>query len=517
MALFEIPKRDISRNADNKVVNKSKVVNKATPKINGGSSLLDRINQIKDFVERKLGKYKENSILIQDEDTLSEYIDKCIDNGVISIDTETTGLDPLLDDIAGICIYTPGMKGAYIPINHVSYITNMVVPNQLDINTIRSYFKPLIKKHIDIIMFNAKFDIRVLRNKIGLHNIYCTWDCYLASRLLNENEPSNALKKLHQKYVLNGEEDAFTFEELFKGIPFTMIPLQTAVVYASHDPVITYELYEYQRQYLREDSDREDMRALYHVLMDIEMPCVDAICNMEDNGVLFDMKYQQTLSEKYNKLLSDKLEAFYSDLKQYDDKIVKYQSKNANTSKLDSPINIASPTQLAILFYDILQIGVIDKKSPRGTGVEILSKIDLPIAKDILEYREVEKLISTYIDKLPKCVNPNDGRIHCSFNQYGADTGRMSSSEPNLQNIPSHNKDIRKMFIASNESIDIVESNNSFTVNRWIEVKTSNGWIYADKISVGDSLIVEENDIQSEIIVNRIDNLVDNNQIILYY
>ena len=449
MALFEIPTRTNSKANDKMLAEKVNIVNKATPTIKGGSSLLDRITSIQDIVEKHLGKYKNVSMLIQDEDTLSDYIEKCIDNGVISIDTETTGLDPLLDDIAGICIYTPSMPGAYIPINHVSYITNMPVPNQLDVNTIRSYFKSVIKKHIDIIMFNAKFDIRVLRNKVGLHNIYCTWDCYLAQRLLNENEPTNALKKLHQKYVLNGEEDAFKFDELFKGIPFTMIPLQTAYLYASHDPVITYELYEYQKQFLRADSDREDMRNLYSVLMNIEMPCVEAVANMEDNGILFDMNYQKELSDKYNIQLQSKLEAFLSDLKQYDDKILDYQTKNANTSKLDTPINIASPTQLAILFYDIIGIDVVDKKKPRGTGVEILSKIDLPIAKDILEYREVEKLISTYIDKLPNCVNPNDGRIHCSFNQYGADTGRMSSSDPNLQNIPSHNKDIRKMFIAS--------------------------------------------------------------------
>lgn len=426
----ELFARNTSKANDMKLAKKSKVAREATPTIKGGDSLLDRINQARTLVEKHLGRFKDDYILIQDEDVLSEYVEKSIQNKIISIDTETTGLDPLLDDIAGICIYTPGMPGAYIPINHISYITNEKISNQLDINTIRSYFKSIIKAKIDIVMFNAKFDIRVLRNKVGLHNIYCTWDCYLAQRLLNENEESNALKKLHQKYVLDGKEDEFTFEELFKGIPFTMIPLQTAYLYAGHDPVITYELYEYQKQFIREDSDREDMRALYWVLMNIEMPCVDAVCNMEDNGVLFDMNYQQVLSEKYNKLLSEKLQAFYSDLKQYDDEIVKYQIKNANTSKLDTPINIASPTQLAILFYDIIGIDVIDKKKPRGTGVEILSKIDLPIAKDILAYREVEKLISTYIDKLPSCVNPNDGRIHCSFNQYGADTGRMSSSEP---------------------------------------------------------------------------------------
>lgn len=457
MALFELPERTNSKSNDMKIAKQSKVNKTAPTVIRGGSSLLDRITLAQKEVDSKLGYLKDKYILIQDNSTLEEYIDKCIANKVISIDTETTGLDPLLDDIAGICIYTPNEKGAYIPINHVSYITNEKVKNQLSVEEIRHAFERITDievriQAIDIIMFNAKFDIRFLRNQVGLHNIYCTWDCYLASRLLNENEEHNNLKYLHQKYVLNGKQDAFTFSDLFKGIPFTMVPLKTALLYAAHDPEITYELYEYQKQFIRPDSEREDMRKLYDVLMNIEMPCVEVLADMEDNGILFDMNYQQELSIKYNKLLTDKLEAFYSDLKQYDDKIVKYKAKTQN-NKLDEVINIASPTQLAILFYDIIGIDVVDKKSPRGTGVEILEKIDLPIAKDILEYRAVEKLISTYIDKLPDCVNPNDGRIHCSFNQYGAKTGRMSSSDPNLQNIPSHNKDIRKMFVASDNYV----------------------------------------------------------------
>jgi len=448
MALFEIPTRANSKTNDMKLAKQSNSTRKAVPTVRGGNSLLDRITQAQKLVETHLGKFKDKYILIQDTMSLVKYLNKCIDNGVISIDTETTGLDPLQDEIAGICIYTSNMPGAYIPINHVSFITNMVVPDQLSVDIIKAEFDRMIKSNTDIIMFNAKFDIRFLRNQVGLKDIYCTWDCYLAQRLLNENEPTNALKKLHQKYVLNGEEDAFTFEELFKGIPFTLVPLQTAVLYAAHDPEITYELYDYQRKYLRADSDREDMRKLYWVFKNIEMPCVKVCCDMEDNGILFDLTYNQVLSERYNNILKDKLNAFYEHLNAYNDKITTYRLKHTDC-KLDNPINIASPTQLAILFYDILGYDVIDSKSPRGTGVDILRKMDSPLANSILEYREVEKLISTYIDKLPECVNPKDGRIHCSFNQYGANTGRMSSSDPNLQNIPSHNKDIRKMFVAS--------------------------------------------------------------------
>ena len=445
MALFDIPVRDNNKSNDSKLVKQSKIVRQATPSIKGGSSLLDRISQAQKMVDLKLGHLKDNYILIQDEKKLEEYVDAIIDNNVVAIDTETTGLDPLLDMIAGICVYTPNQPAAYIPINHISYITNEKVANQLPQEFIVEQFNRFIDKHVEIPMFNAVFDIRVLR-QIGLHNIYCTWDCYLAQRLLNENEVVNKLKPLHQKYVLDGKEDAFTFSDLFEGIPFTMIPLKTAVVYAANDPKITYELYEYQKRFIC--SDREDMKAIYWAFKNIEIPCLDVVADMEDTGVLFDTEYQKVLSVKYNKLLTDKLEAFYSELNKYDDKIQAYKHKNTD-NKLDERINIASPTQLAILFYDILGYESVDRKKPRGTGEDILSKLDTPLTRLVLEYRTLSKLVDTYIEKLPNCVNPNDGRIHCKYNQYGAKTGRFSSKEPNLQNIPSHNKDIRKMFKAT--------------------------------------------------------------------
>lgn len=446
MALFEVPSRP-GRAQDKSIASKSKKVTIATPTVKGGDGLLGRINQIKAMVERNLGQYKDEYQVIRNEEVLHDFITECIGNGYICIDTETDGLDPLQNRIAGICPYTYGQKSAYIPLNHVSYVTGQKVDNQLPIDFVMSEFKRLMDKKPDIDMFNAKFDIRVMRAN-GLPEIYCTWDGYLASRILNENEPSNALKKLHQKYVLNNKVDAFTFDELFKGIPFTYIPINTGYLYAAHDPIITTELCNYQRQYLKADAERGDIRQLYWVFKNIEMPCVPVVADMEDNGILFDTEYQSKLSVKYNKLLEEKVQEFYQACEEYQDKINAYKLKNPG-NKLEDPINMGSPTQLAILFYDILKMSPVDKKSPRGTGEEILSKFDNPVAKAVLEYRTLSKLVSTYIDKLPDCVNPNDGRIHCSFNQYGADTGRMSSSDPNLQNIPSHNKDIRKMFIAS--------------------------------------------------------------------
>ena len=445
MALFEIT-RTVDKSNDIAIAKKSTKTKKVATTIRGGSNLLVRIQNIQKLVDEKLGHLKDKYILIQDEKILEEYIDKCLDNKVIAIDTETTGLDTMLDEIVGICIYTPNEKGAYIPINHISYITKERVENQLSKDVIRKQFERI--KDIDVIMFNANFDIRVLKNQIGLHNAYCTWDCALAQKLLNENEPENKLKPLHQKYVLDGKEDAFSFAELFKDITFDLIPLNTAVLYAGHDPEITYELYDYQRKYLTDDTDRADLKRVYWVFKNIEMPCIDATISMEQNGVSLDLEYQKELSIKYHKILDERLDNFYNVLSEYDDVINEYKCANPN-HKLSTPINVSSPNQLSKLFYDILKYPIVNKKKPRSTGSAILEKWDTPITQALIRYREIEKLISTYIDKLPNCINPNDGKVHCNFNQYGAVTGRFSSSDPNLQNIPSQNKDIRPMFIAS--------------------------------------------------------------------
>ena len=442
--------RSTSKSNDKKLAKIANQTKKVTPTIKGGGGLLGRIKQIQQMVDKHLGKYKEKYQIIQTEEALREFVDNVIEFGAVSIDTETTGLDPMQDTIAGICVYSPNQKSAYIPLNHISYITEMVVPNQLPSDVVRSEFQRFLDKKVQIIMFNADFDIRVLRHGIGLKDVYCTWDCYLAQRLLNENEDSNALKKVHQKYVLNGQEDAFTFEELFKGIPFTMIPLQTAYLYAAHDPEITYELFEYQHRFIREDSPREDMRKIYKLFTEIEMPCVPVVADMEDNGILFDFDYNAKLKEKYHKLLDEREAEFHKSYKKYEKKIEEYRKKNG---KLERPINIKSTDQLAILLYDIIGLEPYydkhKKKEVRTTREDYLVTLDSDVARAILKYREFSTIVDTFIDKMPNCVNPNDGRVHCKFNQYGARTGRFSSSDPNMQNIPSHNKDIRKMFTAS--------------------------------------------------------------------
>ena len=446
MALFAVRS---SKTSDSEIAKRTKKKAKQPTVRNGG--LLASLSQIKIRVDELLGKYADNYEIVTTKNRLIEYFENANKVGYIAIDTETTGLDPMQDKIVGLCLYTEGEKGVYVPINHVSYITGDRIENQLTEKEVAYCFDFLFTKNI---MFTAEFDIRFMRNQLGVYK-ECFWDCYLASKLLNENEPHAGLKALHQKYVLRDAEDEFSFEALFKGISFDKVPINVAYLYAAHDAVITYEYWKYQEHWLRLDHEREDMRNLAWVFHYIEMPCVSVVCDMEDTGVEIDLEYSKYLSEKYSKLLNEKLENFYSILKTYRSDIESYLDTHKN-AKLDIPINIASPTQIAILLYDILGIESVDRKTPRGTGEDILKKIAetytdsrADLCKAILDYRGVSKLVDTYIEKLPKCINPNDGRIHCKFNQYGAKTGRFSSQDPNLQNIPSHNKDIRKMFKAT--------------------------------------------------------------------
>ena len=345
--------------------------------------------------------------------------------------------------LVGVGVYTPGEKTAYIPINHLSYVTGQRVKNQLASDIVGKELARLLDTDID--MFNAPFDIRVLIHGTCTR-VKCTWDASLASRCLNENEPQKALKKLHQKYILKGQEDAFKFDDLFTPDIFLYVPIKTAALYAAHDPKITWEYAEYQRNIFKTKASLKDV---FWVFENIEMPCVDAVVDLEDTGVAFDMEYNAKLKEKYHAILDEKRDAFYKVCDMYKDEIEAYDGK----VRLDNPINIKSVQQLQVLLYDIAKIEpVIDKKSKkpsRSTSEEILLKLKHPLADAILAYRDFSTLVDTFIDKMPECVNPNDGRIHCKFNQYGADTGRFSSQDPNLQNIPSHNKDIRKMFKAT--------------------------------------------------------------------
>ncbi len=450
--LFKLPPR-ATRVGDSLLAQKTRrIKGNVGITIKGGGGLLERISTINAMVNKNLGKYKEQYQLIREEKELEKYIDETIKNGFIAIDTETDSLDPITCTIAGVCLYTPGNRGSYIPINHISYVTGIKIENQISEEFIQKQFQRLKDNQIKIIMFNAKFDIRVIKNQIGIE-LSCYWDGYLAARILNENEPANNLKALYNKYCLIEEEKGeFTYDTLFKGIPFTHIPINTGYLYGARDAEITYKLYEFQKAFLTQDDPiciKRGLQGPAYVFNQIEMPLINIVAEMEDNGIDFDFEFAETLSKKYTEKLKNIEDQFYNECDKFKEDIEKYRLQTGMNCKLKDPINIASPIQMAILLYDILKIDPPDKSKPRGTGEEILKKIKHPISDLLLEYREVAKLLSTYIDKMPESVNPKTGRIHTEFNQIGADTGRFSSAEPNMQNIPSQNKEIRKMFRAT--------------------------------------------------------------------
>ena len=448
--LFDLPNSRGSKTQDSKLV--SKATNKrSSGVVLKGSNMLERITSINSIVEAKLGKYKNEYLyfMADNEGDLEDYIYDIIQAGNCSIDTETTGLNPMQDKIVGLSLYTKGKKGLYIPLHHKSFVTGMEIEGQLESKLVAEKLQRLVSAGVKFKGYNCKFDKRVIRHGLNV-DIPFWFDAHLAAMCLDENE-QHGLKRLHSKYVLDGKEDEFAFDKLFSGITFDLVPIKTGYIYAARDAVDTDELVDFQLPFFTKTNPlciEYELQSVADVFWNIEMPCVEVLTDMEDVGVDFDLEFSNELSQKYHALEQEKLNQFYSIVDMYKDKIESYKVLHPN-NKLSDPILISSPTQLAILLYDILGIEPVDDKNPRGTGDDILKKIDNPLTKAIQDYREVSKLLSTYIDKLPECVDPNTGRIHCGLNQYGAKTGRMSSENPNLQNIPSHNKDIRKMFIAT--------------------------------------------------------------------
>ena len=422
---FNLPSAKSTLAKDAKLAKKASapLMSARTVTLKGSGTLADKIQSIVSLVNAKFADKKDAFLLIRDEQSFVDYIDKCIENGVISIDTETTGLDPIEDHIVGLCIYTPGLKAAYVPINHVSYITQAPVTNQLPIEFIREQFERLNTNNVKTIWFNAPFDVRFIKHTIGVQlNIY--WDASIASRILYSNEVrgGRGLKPLHKKYCKNNEGEAFSFDKLFDGIPFDLIPVNVAYLYAANDAIITYELYEYQRYYLDPECEgytKYHMNGPSFVFFEIEMKSMPVFIEMEENGVTIDLEYAKTISEKYHELADKTKSRAEEVLSRYKDDIEAYRRKTPGC-KLTEPVNLDSPTQLAILLYDVFKIPSVDKKQPRATGADILEQIDHPLVSAILDNRFFNKQISTYVDKIPELIHA-DGRVHCKFNQYGAD------------------------------------------------------------------------------------------------
>lgn len=425
-------------------------------------ALQEKLASIKSNVLRILGVYKDKTICIYSREELHKYIDEAISNGIIAVDTETNNsLEPITCKLMGPCIYTPGQKNAYIPINHVDLFTRERLPNQLTEQDIHEELSRLIDTKI--IMHNGKFDYQVIKCTTGTQlKVY--WDTLIGSRMLNENEKRANLK---QQYIskIDPTIEKYSIEHLFEGVEYAIVEPELFALYAATDAYMTYKLYEWQKRIF----EQPEHHRLYKVFSNVEMPVMEVAAEMELAGICIDKEYADRLSAKYHRKLDELNEKIDLELSKYDSVIDEWRlTEEANyhpervdkktgekkfgkskSEQLKSPVALTSPTQLAILIYDVLKHPIVDKDNPRGTGEDILKKIDIPLSELILEQRGLLKLINTYIDKLPECVCEKTGRLHAQFLQLGADTGRFSSKEPNLQNIPSHEKSIRMLFCAS--------------------------------------------------------------------
>lgn len=401
---------------------------------------------------------------IRTPERLKEYMDHCKQSGEYVLDVETTGLDIYNDILVGICLYTPGETSAYVPFNHTD-LQNVRVADQMSEEQVRDIVIPYLQdQELRCINHNIKFDNKKLAWdwKQIIVNIY--WDTLIAGYVLNENEP-HGLKPLYNKYILHGKGSSEDYGDLFEGIPFNYVPIEVATVYGANDGFKTYALYKFQAQYLREDHPREDFRKMYYVFRKVEMPLIPLCTDMEMRGVEIREDFAKELSEDFNKEMVEveaKCDAYVEQFKQY----ILDHNNLMRLTKGTCKINYSSPQQVAALFYDIFKLRSVSRKEPRGTGDKIIQKFlstakkkDTKKSREFAEFlenyqrfKEIKKLLGTYVDKIPQVKEPKINAVYTTYNQYGAKTGRFSSSDTvskiNLQNIPSKEKRIRKIFKA---------------------------------------------------------------------
>jgi len=470
-----------------------KVEKKTVTKKN--ASIEEVIDNIKNEVYKTLGRYADDTVVIDNVTDLTHYIDKAIQNKVIAIDTETNNsLQPITCKIMGLCLYTPGEKNAYIPVNHVNRVTNELLPNQVTEEDIRVQLERINEAKTDIIMHNGKFDYEVLKCTC---NVECVpmWDTMVASKILDENE-SAKLKDQYRIHI-DSTQEKYDIEHLFEKMEYAIFDPALFALYAATDSFITYKLYVWQKEQFAKLGNEK----LYWVFKNIEMPVVEVVANMELTGVEIDKEYGKRLSEKYHKKLDaldkkleeelaklhDKIEAWrltedaqFKPQSKKPNKDGKYTLQKSKSEQLADPPQVTSPTQLAILMYDVFDVGVIDKKSPRGTGEDILVAIEkkypeLKLCSLILEKRGLEKLIGTYIDKIPEYVCEKDNRLHCSYQQYGAGTGRFSCIREGTKiSMPGGDKNIEDVKVG--DDVYCYDDNNKLQLS-----KVKNVWYTGDR------------------------------------
>ncbi|WP_076413147.1 DNA polymerase I [Shewanella sp. UCD-KL12] len=357
---------------------------------------------------------------------LDTWIGKLKSAELIAIDTETTSLNYMEAKLVGISFAVEAGKAAYLPLAH-DYLD---APAQLDQAEALAKLKPLLEDaKLKKVGQNLKYDISIFAN-VGIKLQGVAFDTMLESYVFNSVASKHNMDDLALKYL--GHKN-ISFEEIagkgVKQLTFNQIDLETAAPYAAEDADITLRLH----QHLWARLEKEPLLA--SVFTEIELPLVQILSDIERQGVLIDSMMLGQQSEELARTI-DELEQKAFEI-------------------AGEKFNLSSPKQLQVLFFEKLGYPVI-KKTPKGapsTAEEVLIELalDYPLPKIILEHRSLAKLKSTYTDKLPLMVNGQSGRVHTSYHQANAATGRLSSSEPNLQNIPIRTEEgrrIRHAFIA---------------------------------------------------------------------
>ena len=376
---------------------------------------------LQEVPEKKATTTKVNSsyICISSQDLLEKVIKNASKAKTIAIDTETTGLDYMDTDLVGISLsYKPG-EAYYIPINHQDDTVN-----QLKLNVVLEALKPVLESSKNkIIGQNIKFDRNVLA-KYGINISSIKNDTMMMSYVLDASATRHNLDAL-SSYYLNYKTS--TFEDVagkgVKQVTFDQVPIEEATNYAAEDADITLRLYEELNPKL------ESVASLKKLNDEIEIPLIEVLSEMEQNGAILN-----------SKILS-------SQSKDLENRIKKLEKKAYEIA--GEEFNLGSTKQLREIFFEKLNYRII-KKTPGGQPstdekvlVELAEEYELPGV--LLEHRTLSKLKSTYTDKLPGQISETTGKVHTSFHQAVTTTGRLSSSDPNLQNIPIRTEDGRRI------------------------------------------------------------------------
>ena len=369
---------------------------------------------------------------VTDMAVLDNWIEDIIATGYVAIDTETDGLDAVSCRLVGISLATRPGHACYIPLAHgigEGLALADDVPSQLAEADVLARLKPLLQDaSIMKILQNAKFDLQVLgQRKIEVHPVE---DTMLMSYALAAGQRGHGMDELSELYL--GHKPISIKELLGTGksqITFDQVPLEKATPYAAEDADITFRLWQMMRPELVKDR-------VVSVYQTTEKPLVPVIVDMEKNGICVDRNVLSRLSGEF----AQKMAAMEED-------IYKFAGET---------FNIASPKQLGDILFDKMGLpgGKKTKTGAWGTGADVLEGLAAEghdLAAQVLEWRGLAKLKSTYTDALPEFINPETGRIHTSYSLASTTTGRLASSDPNLQNIPIRTEDgrrIRTAFVA---------------------------------------------------------------------